>query len=204
MLEYPVCASSFKAKNQIMKRILLASKSPRRKELLSLLDLSFSIEVREVDEVFPQNIKLEKVAEYLAKLKADAFDSIPKDQVIITADTVVLSKGEILGKPKDYTEAHKMLSSLSDSSHQVITGVCLTSTDKRISFSSTTTVCFKKLSEDEINYYIKNYKPFDKAGSYGIQEWIGAIGITKIEGSYFNVVGLPVQELHKQLLEHFL
>lgn len=204
VLEYPVCVSSFNAKGLIMKKILLASKSPRRKELLALLDLPFSTEVREVEEIYPKNIDPEKVAEYLAKLKSSVFNSILKDQVVITADTVVLSKGEILGKPKDFAEAKKMLSSLSHSSHQVITGVCLSSTEKIISFSSSTIVHFKKLSKTEINYYLENYKPYDKAGSYGIQEWIGAIGITKIEGSYSNVVGLPVQELHKQLLDHFL
>lgn len=187
-----------------MINIILASKSPRRKELLELLDIPFSIEVREIEEIFSKDLELEKVAEYLAKLKASVYDSVQKNQVVITADTVVLYKGKILGKPKNLSEAKKMLYSLSNSSHQVITGVCIKSSEKIISFSSSTTVHFKKLSEKEINYYVESYKPYDKAGSYGIQEWIGAIGITKIEGSYFNVVGLPVQELYKQLSEHFL
>jgi len=184
-----------------MKNIILASQSPRRKELLALLDLKFTIEIKAVDEVYPDNLNYTQVAEYLAKLKALAFKNIENDQLIITADTVVVLEGRILGKPKDKTEAIRMLESLSSKSHQVITGVCLTSKDKQISFSSTTKVFFKKLSSLEIDYYIEHYKPYDKAGSYGIQEWIGAIGITKIEGSYFNVVGLPIQELNEQLKE---
>tara|TARA_B100000780_G_C21098777_1_gene443302 strand:+ start:857 stop:1435 length:579 start_codon:yes stop_codon:yes gene_type:complete len=184
-----------------MKNIILASQSPRRKELLALLDLKFTIEIKAVDEVYPDNLNYTQVAEYLAKLKASAFKNIENDQLIITADTVVVLEGRILGKPKDKTEAIRMLESLSSKSHQVITGVCLTSKDKQISFSSTTKVFFKKLSSLEIDYYIEHYKPYDKAGSYGIQEWIGAIGITKIEGSYFNVVGLPIQELNEQLKE---
>ncbi|MCS5663233.1 MAG: Maf family nucleotide pyrophosphatase [Flavobacteriales bacterium] len=183
-----------------MKNIILASQSPRRKELLELLDLNFIVEVREVDEVFPKSLDVTKVAEYLAKLKASAFTDIHADQIVITADTVVILDKQILGKPKDKTEAAKMLQSLSNRSHRVITGVCMKSKDKIISFSNTTKVFFKELTSSEIEYYIENYKPFDKAGSYGIQEWIGAIGITKIEGSYFNVVGLPIQELNEQLL----
>jgi septum formation protein len=182
-----------------MKSIILASKSPRRKELLTLLDLEFTIEVREVDEIFPDNIDVTEVAEYLAKLKASAFTDIKIDQLIITADTVVVLDEQILGKPKNKAEARSMLQNLSNRSHQVITGVCINSSDKTISFSNTTKVYFKELTASEIEYYIENYKPFDKAGSYGIQEWIGAIGITKIEGSYFNVVGLPIQELKEVL-----
>jgi len=183
-----------------MKNIILASKSPRRKELLELLDLSFTVEVREVNEVFPESLDVSKVAEYLANLKAAAFTDIPTDQIIITADTVVILNEQILGKPKNKAEAAKMLQSLSNRSHKVMTGVCMKSKDKIISFSNTTKVFFKELTSSEIEYYIENYKPFDKAGSYGIQEWIGAIGITKIEGSYFNVVGLPIQELNEQLV----
>jgi len=182
-----------------MKNIILASKSPRRKELLELLDLNFTVEVPEVDEVFPESLDVTKVAEYLANLKADAFTNIPTDTVVITADTVVILDEQILGKPKDKAEAVNMLKSLSNRCHKVITGVCIKSKDKTVSFSNTTKVFFKELSSSEIEHYIENYKPFDKAGSYGIQEWIGAIGITKIEGSYFNVVGLPIHELNKQL-----
>jgi septum formation protein len=182
-----------------MKNIILASQSPRRKELLALLDLEFTVEVREVDEVFPDNIDVTEVAEYLAKLKASAFTNITDEQLIITADTVVVLDNKILGKPKNKAEATQMLQSLSNRSHRVITGVCIKTCDKTISFSNTTKVYFKELTASEIDYYIENYKPFDKAGSYGIQEWIGAIGITKIEGSYFNVVGLPIQELNTLL-----
>lgn len=182
-----------------MKNIILASQSPRRKELLALLDLNFTVEVREVNEVFPESLDVTKVAEYLAQLKAEAFTDIPDDQIVITADTVVVLDEQILGKPRDKAEATEMLHSLSDRSHRVITGVCIKSKSRIKSFSNTTKVFFKELNASEIEYYIENYKPYDKAGSYGIQEWIGAIGITKIEGSYFNVVGLPIQELHKQL-----
>jgi len=184
-----------------MKNIILASKSPRRKELLALLDLEFTVEVCEVDEVFPDNLEVTEVAEYLAKLKSSAFTDIKKEQLIITADTVVVLDEQILGKPKNKIEATTMLQSLSNRSHRVITGVCIKSSGKTISFSNTTKVYFKELRASEIDYYIENYKPFDKAGSYGIQEWIGAIGITKIEGSYFNVVGLPIQELNEILVD---
>ena len=182
-----------------MKSIILASQSPRRKELLSLLDLEFTVEVKSIDEIFPKDLKTSKVAEYLAELKASAFTNIKDDQVIITADTVVILNDTILGKPKDKAEAKEMLHRLSNRSHDVITGVCLKSAQKISTFSSSTKVYFRDLTDAEIDYYIENYKPYDKAGSYGIQEWIGAIGITKIEGSYFNVVGLPIQELNEQL-----
>ena len=182
-----------------MKSIILASQSPRRKELLSLLDLDFTVEVKSVDEIFPSDLKTADVAGYLAKLKASAFKTILKEQIIITADTVVILDDKILGKPKNEVESKTMLQSLSNRKHEVITGVCLKSATKTHTFSCTTNVFFKELSDAEIDYYIENYKPYDKAGSYGIQEWIGAIGITKIEGSYFNVVGLPIQELNEQL-----
>jgi len=182
-----------------MKSIILASQSPRRKELLSLLDLEFTVEVKSIDEIFPKDLNTSKVAEYLAELKASAFTNIKDDQVIITADTVVILNDTILGKPKDKAEATEMLHRLSNRSHEVITGVCLKSAQKTSTFSSSTKVYFRDLTDAEIDYYIENYKPYDKAGSYGIQEWIGAIGITKIVGSYFNVVGLPIQELNEQL-----
>lgn len=182
-----------------MKNIILASQSPRRKQLLDLLDIEFTVEVREIDEVFPENLEVTEVAEYLAKLKASVFKDITDEQLIITADTVVVLDKQILGKPKSKSEAKNILQSLSNRSHQVITGVCIKSSDRTLSFSNTTKVYFKKLSDSEIDYYIDNYKPYDKAGAYGIQEWIGGIGITKIEGSYFNVVGLPIQELNEKL-----
>tara|TARA_B110000008_G_C16743549_1_gene473676 strand:+ start:203 stop:763 length:561 start_codon:yes stop_codon:yes gene_type:complete len=182
-----------------MKKIILASKSPRRKELLKLLDVKFSVEIREVDELYSEDLNKKDVAEYLANLKADSFIEVGKDQLIITADTIVLVEGKILGKPKNKNEAFQMLSSLSNKSHDVITGVCIKTSNKSTSFSTSTKVFFKALSSAEIEYYIDTYKPFDKAGSYGIQEWIGAVGISKIEGSYYNVVGLPIHELNKEL-----
>ena len=186
-----------------IKNIILASQSPRRKELLNLLDLNFKVEIPKVNEVYPENLEVSKVPEYLANLKANGFNNIHTDTIVITADTVVILDEQILGKPKNKTEALIMLQSLSNRNHKVITGVCIKSKDKTISFSNTTKVFFKELSSSEINYYIENYKPFDKAGSYGIQEWIGAIGISKIEGSYFNVVGLPINQLFKNLKEYF-
>ena len=186
-----------------IKNIILASQSPRRKELLNLLDLNFKVEIPKVNEVYPENLEVIKVAEYLANLKAEAFTNIPSDSVVISADTVVILNEQILGKPKNKTESLKMLQSLSNRNHNVMTGVCIKSKYKTISFSNTTKVFFKELTYSEINYYIENYKPFDKAGSYGIQEWIGAIGISKIEGSYFNVVGLPINQLYKNLKEYF-
>lgn len=185
----------------MMKKIILGSNSPRRKQLLDLLDLNFVVEVREINEVFPKSLDVDKVAEYLANLKAAKFTNIRSETVVITADTLVILDKQILGKPKDKTEATKMLESLSNRSHKVMTGICIKSKDKTFSFACTTKVFFKNLTSSEINYYIENYKPFDKAGSYGIQEWIGAIGITKIEGSYSNVVGLPLDKVHKYLNE---
>jgi septum formation protein len=184
-----------------MKKIILASQSPRRKELLGLLDVEFTVEVREIDEVYPESIEAKDVAEYLAKLKSEAFIDLNEDELVITADTVVIIDEQILGKPKNKIEASQMLQNLSNRSHKVMTGVCIKSKDKTLSFSDTTHVFFKELSSSEIEYYIENYQPFDKAGSYGIQEWIGAVGITKIEGSYFNVVGLPIQKLSRYLSE---
>lgn len=185
------------------KEILLASKSPRRKQILA--DAGFKFEVitsKEVDEIIPNDISINKVAEYLSELKANAYkNDLDDNQILISADTVVCLDDKILGKPTDNEDAFKMLSYLSGKEHKVITGVTICSSNKKVSFSDTTIVKFKKLTENEINYYIKNYKPFDKAGSYGIQEWIGYIGITKIIGSYFNVMGLPIQKLYDELLK---
>lgn len=184
------------------KTIILGSKSPRRKELLEGLGISFETRTKEVEESFSNDLDQQKVAEFLAEKKANAFNSeLTTGDIVITSDTVVLCENEILGKPKDTADAYKMLSKLSGKSHQVITGVCLKSIDKTITFSDTTRVWFKHLTSEEINYYIHNYKPFDKAGSYGIQEWIGYIGIEKIEGTYFNVMGLPVNLLYKKLYD---
>lgn len=184
------------------KEIILASKSPRRKELLTGLGVEFSTKTKEVDESYSKSLNTYKVAEFLAEKKAKAFDEeLEENQIVITSDTVVICDGEILGKPSSKIFAFDMLSKLSGKSHEVVTGVCLMSKNKSIVFSDTTKVWFKELSCDEMNYYIKNYQPFDKAGSYGIQEWIGYIGIEKIEGTYFNVMGLPVNLLYKRLIE---
>jgi len=184
------------------KKIILGSKSPRRKELLEGLGLTFETRTKEVEETFSTEIDQHKVAEFLANKKANAFtNELTKKDIIITSDTIVLCDGEILGKPNDSKDAFEMLTKLSGKSHQVITGVCLKSIEKTITFSDTTKVWFKPLTSDEINFYIKAYRPFDKAGSYGIQEWIGYVGIEKIEGTYFNVMGLPVNLLYKRLYD---
>lgn len=184
-----------------MKRIILASNSPRRRELLGGLDLDFEVKVLpDIDESYPDNLPAAEVAGYISREKAAPYRTlIGEDDLVITADTVVIVGDEVLGKPKDAEDARRMLQLISGRTHQVITGVCLLTTDKERSFSVTTDVTFKQLSEDEITYYIEHYKPFDKAGAYGIQEWIGYIGVTSINGSYFNVMGLPVQRLWEEI-----
>lgn len=184
---------------------ILASNSPRRKELLAGLDIPFEVKVLDgVDESFPHNLEAEKVSEYISVEKAAAYrDRIGDDDLLITADTVVILDGEIMGKPRDEHDAKQMLSRLSGHTHLVTTGVCLTTTHRQHHFSVSTKVTFKQLSESEINYYVEHYKPMDKAGAYGIQEWIGYIGVTGIEGSYFNVMGLPVQRIYQELSENF-
>ena len=180
--------------------IVLASKSPRRKQLLQEIGIPFSVETIEVDEVYPENLPVEEVAAYLAKLKATPFiNNIDDYKLIITSDTIVCVDNQILGKPAGYEEAFEMLRLLSGRSHQVMTGVNLFSQSKSISFTTTTTVHFKVLSKEEIGYYLDNFKPYDKAGAYGIQEWIGHIAVERIDGSYFNVMGLPIQRLYEEL-----
>ena len=182
-------------------RYILASNSPRRKELLSGLDIDYVVRVLpDIEESYPADLPVEGVAEYIAKEKAAAYRKVMAvDELVITADTVVVVDDEILGKPKDEDDARRMLRLISGRSHQVITGVCLTTHDKQRAFSVCTDVTFKSLSEQEIDYYIQHYKPFDKAGAYGIQEWIGYIGVTSLHGSYFNVMGLPVQRIYSEL-----
>lgn len=179
--------------------ILLASNSPRRKELLTGLGLSFEVRVKEVSEDYPQELRGEEVAQYLASHKADAYAADLRTEVLIAADTIVCLGDRIMNKPADATEAFDMLRALSGKQHEVITGVCLLTANSKTVFHDVTKVYFKALSDEEIHYYIEHFKPFDKAGAYGIQEWIGKIGIEKIEGSYFNVVGLPVQKLYRYL-----
>jgi len=183
------------------KKIFLASKSPRRKQLLE--DAGFKFEIitsKEVEEIIPKDISNNEIAIYLSNLKTNAYkNDLHENEILISADTIVCLDDEVLGKPKNYDNAFNMLMRLSGKEHKVITGVTICSTEKQISFADETIVKFKELTNDEINYYITNYKPYDKAGSYGIQEWIGYIGITEIKGSYFNVMGLPVQKVYETL-----
>jgi len=183
--------------------LILASRSPRRRQMLEAAGFTFQTVVYDVDESFPEKLPPRKVAEYLSRKKADAYPGEIGGQLIIAADTIVLNSAEeILGKPGSEMEARHMLSGLSDGRHEVITGVTLKSKEKAESFSEKTEVYFKKLLEWEIDYYIENFQPLDKAGAYGIQEWIGLIGVKKISGSYFNVVGLPVQKVYEHLLPY--
>lgn len=182
--------------------VILASQSPRRQELLKNLNIPFSIRVLDdVDESFPNSVPSAEVAEYLAQKKFSAYKKTMSDnEIIITSDTVVCLGDEIIGKPSDKDEALSILQKLSGNTHQVITGVCIGTAKETVSFSDVTNVVFGELSDDEILFYIDTYKPFDKAGAYGIQEWIGAIGIEGINGSYHNVMGLPVRRLYKEFI----
>jgi septum formation protein len=183
-------------KNSLNPPIILASASPRRKEILAKAGYTFDVKIKEVDEIYPHNLPTEQVPLYLAELKSEAFMVESQHFIVITADTVVNINNKILGKPKTEKEAYEMLKLLSNQKHEVISGVCLLYNGKKISFTDKTHVYFKNLSDQEIEYYIQNFRPLDKAGAYGIQEWIGMIGITKIEGSFYNVMGLPIQLLH--------
>jgi septum formation protein len=182
-------------------RIILASNSPRRKELLAGLDLDFEVRIiKDIDESYPHDLPTKQIAEYISKKKAAAYlATMAQDELVITADTIVVLGREVLGKPKNEADACRMLHELSGKTHQVITGVTLTTRDKQVSFSVETDVTFKVFTEEEIDYYVKRYQPMDKAGAYGIQEWIGYIGVTALNGSYFNVMGLPVQRIYEAL-----
>lgn len=181
--------------------IILASKSPRRQELLKGIGLNFNVLTKDVDESYPSRLSVYEVAPYLSLKKAKAFEDaeLPDNYMIITADTIVVVGDEILGKPKDKENACEMLLKLSGKKHSVITGVTIRTKDRTKTFSAVSNVVFEKLDSEEINYYVDNLKPFDKAGSYGIQEWIGYIGVSAVEGSYFNVMGLPTQKLYTVL-----
>jgi septum formation protein len=183
-------------------KILLASNSPRREELLRGIDIDFEIKVLpNIDESYPLDLPVEEVAEFVAQMKAKSYISILKeDELLITADTVVVLDGTIYGKPINKKDAAEMLRSLSGRTHRVISGVCLTSITKQTSFSVASDVEFEQLTVEEIEYYIERYSPFDKAGSYGVQEWIGYIGVKHINGSYFNIMGLPIQRLYRELI----
>ncbi len=181
-------------------KLILASASPRRQQLMKDAGFTFEVRLKNVEEKYPQELHLENVPEYLSKVKASAFrEELKADEVLITADTVVCIHDRILGKPADRKEAISMLQELSGNRHLVVTGVSVTTRTKQLSFSSRTDVFFKHLSNEEIEFYVDTYKPFDKAGAYGIQEWIGYIGIERIEGSFYNVMGLPIQKLYETL-----
>ena len=183
-------------------KLILASKSPRRQHLLKELGFDFELCTKDVDESFPENLKAQEIPIYLCKKKADAFDEeLVDDTIVITADTIVWIDNQVLNKPENFDDAVRMLKLLSGKMHEVYTGVCLKSKNRTKTFYALTKVYFKILSQDEIEYYIRNFNPYDKAGAYGAQEWIGYIAIEKIEGSYFNVMGLPVRELYEELLK---
>ena len=181
-------------------KLILASASPRRQQLMKDAGFTFEVRLKNVEEKYPQELHWENVPEYLSKVKASAFrEELKADEVLITADTVVCIHDRILGKPADRKEAISMLRKLSGNRHLVVTGVSVTTRTEQLSFSSRTDVFFKHLSNEEIEFYVDTYKPFDKAGAYGIQEWIGYIGIERIEGSFYNVMGLPIQKLYETL-----
>lgn len=182
-------------------KIILASNSPRRKELLEGVDIPFEVRVIDgIDESYPDTLPTKDIAEYISKKKAVAYrQTMASDELVITADTIVVLGSQVMGKPHNTDEACSMLRQLSGKTHQVITGVTLTAMERQVSFSVETDVTFKVLSDEEIEYYVSHYRPFDKAGAYGIQEWIGHIGVTGMSGSYFNVMGLPVQRIYEAL-----
>ena len=182
-------------------RVILASNSPRRKELLSGLGIDYEVKtLPDIDESFPEGLSEVETAAYIARAKAGAYRPVMQsDELIITADTIVWLDGEVMGKPADEEDARRMLRALSGQTHQVITGVCLTTVESQKTFATVTDVTFARLSEEEIAFYVEHYRPMDKAGSYGIQEWIGFVGVESISGSYFNVMGLPIQRLYTEL-----
>lgn len=187
------------------KRLLLASASPRRRELLSSLDSDVEIvELKNVDESYPESLPALEVAHYVACIKRDAYDTsrLNDNEILVTADTVVVLDGKVLGKPHDAAEARHMLHDMSGKTHTVVTGVTLSSNAKSVSFATQTEVTFDKLTDEQIDYYVDKYAPMDKAGAYGIQEWIGYVGISGINGCYYNVMGLPLHDLYNHLL-HF-
>ncbi len=180
--------------------IVLASGSPRRHKFFEELEIPVTIEVRPIDEVYPEDLKEAEITDYLAQLKAEAFKmDIKENQVVVTSDTIVYHDGNAMGKPADFKEAVKMITSLSGKEHEVITSVTFTTQNDQKTFNHTTRVFFRELDQEEIEYYVQKYKPYDKAGGYAIQEWIGLVGIEKIEGSYFNVVGLPTHLVYETL-----
>ena len=180
--------------------LILASGSPRRQQFFKDLDLDFEIRLKEIEEIYPPQLKAEEITNYLAELKANAFEGeLKANEILITSDTIVWHNGRALGKPKDEQDAFAILKSLSNSTHEVVTSVCFKTNSETKLLHEITKVTFNELSEDVIRYYIENYKPFDKAGAYGIQEWIGFVGVSKIEGSYANVMGMPTDKVYEYL-----
>ena len=188
-------------KNKLKKyRLVLASGSPRRQQFFKDLDLDFDIRLKEIEEIYPSSLKAEGITNYLAELKANAFEGeLKPNEILITSDTIVWHKNKALGKPKDEQEAYQILKSLSNATHEVITSVCFKTNEKVDLIFEITKVTFNHLSDEAIWYYLKNYKPYDKAGAYGIQEWIGFVGVSKIEGSYANVMGMPTDKVYEYL-----
>lgn len=182
-------------------KLLLASQSPRRKELLSSLGFDFEVVKIDCEEILPENIEIGEAAAYLSELKANAFRNLVNDEVLLTSDTVVAIDNQILGKPKDEADAKKMLQQLSGTTHQVYTGITIKTLSKTITETDVADVELDEISDEEIDFYIKNYKPFDKAGSYGIQEWLGMAKIKKLSGSYYTIMGLPTHLVYKILKE---
>lgn len=183
--------------------IILASGSPRRQQFFKEMDLHYTIRLKEIEEIYPEHLQAEEITNFLAELKANAFENeLKENDVLVTSDTIVWLNGKALGKPKGYDDAFQMLQQLANQTHEVITSVCLKSIDKTEVFHCVTKVTFSNLSDEAIKYYLDSYQPFDKAGSYGIQDWIGLIGISKIEGSYTNVVGLPTEMLFQKLMNY--
>ena len=184
-------------------KIILASGSPRRQQFFKDLDLEFEIRLKDIEEIYPDNLQGVEITNYLAELKANAFDGeINANEILVTSDTIVWLDNKALGKPKDYDDAFVILKSLSNTTHEVITSVCFKTLDKTDTIFEVTKVTFNELSDDAIRYYLDKYKPFDKAGAYGIQEWIGLVGITRIDGSYTNVVGLPTEKVYQYLSKY--
>ena len=180
-------------------KLVLASGSPRRQQFMRDLDVDFEVRLKDVEEIYPDHLQGAEITNFLALLKAQALNDLADNEIVITSDTIVWHENKALGKPKDYDDAFAILRSLSGKTHEVITSVCIKNTGYTDVFNETTRVTFNALSDDEIKYYLDNYTPFDKAGAYGIQEWIGLVAIAKIEGSYANVVGLPVDKVYQYL-----
>lgn len=182
-------------------KLILASGSPRRQQFFKDLDLDFEIRLKEIEEIYPDHLKAHEITDYLALLKANAFEGeLNENEILVTSDTIVWHKNKALGKPKDYDDAFQILKTLSNETHEVITSVGFKTSKSNTVFHEITKVTFSTLSDESIHYYLKNYQPFDKAGAYGIQEWIGFIGVSKIEGSYANVMGMPTDKVFHYLL----